>query len=217
MRIEEAKWIADQLKNIDASSKVLNIGSSTKQFRQEIQPHIDKLVFNSLSERHIQVVHCDIKKDEGVNLIGDIMEKEFADKVKDMNFNVVICSNVLEHIDNLSHFCNSLEYILSTGSRLFITVPNIYPFHKDLIDTKFRPNIEEVAVLFPGCVVIEGVILRSYESHFVTLIKNPYTLLLTLKNWLIPRFGIEEWKKRCSDIPNLFKKYRMTCIVFQKK
>ncbi len=217
MRIEETRWIAERLNELKSPAlSVLNIGSSTLHFRKKVQPHIEEVVFKPLYDQNIKVIHCDIRNDEGVDLVGNIIETDFEQKVKNLNFNIIICSNVLEHVENVSPFCNALENVMPKGGYLIITVPNIYPYHNDPIDTKFRPNIEEVSELFPHCKTIKGTILKSKECHFITLLKHPYSFMLTLKNWVIPRFGLDDFGKRWSDIPNLFKRYKMTCILFQK-
>jgi SAM-dependent methyltransferase len=218
MFIEESKWIADIISKYEKSFfPLLNLGSSTKEFREKIQPWINEIIFEPLSKKGLQVIHSDIKLDEGVDIAGDIFDEKFAKQLKDMNFQSVICSNVLEHIEDVNSFCNALEQIMPSGGNIIVTVPNLYPYHKDPIDTKFRPGVEDIVKLFPHCKLIEGVIYQCPRTHFSTLIRQPYTLLLTVKNWLIPRFGIKEWKARCLDIPNLFKKYKITVVLLRKK
>lgn len=218
MRIEEAQWISDRLTNYYyTSKKLLNIGSSTKAFRQIVQPHIDSIVFSPLADKLISVVHCDIKSEPGIDIVANILDPDSAEQLKKLHFDIFLCSNVLEHIDDLSAFCEALERIMDTGAELIITVPNIYPYHKDPIDTKFRPEIDELASLFGGCELIEGIILTSEESHFDILVQHPWNLLLTIKNWCFPRYGFDDWSKRLKDIPNVFKNYKMACAVFKKK
>jgi len=218
MRIEEAKWIIDQINKLNISNvRLLDIGGSTQNFRNDRQPFINDIIFTSLVKLNIEVVHSDIKNAEGVDFAGDILNKEFREVIKKMSFPIILASNLLEHVRNLHAFCEALEYILPAQGILIITVPNLYPYHRDPIDTLFRPDVKEVVSLFPGCDLKTGTILESSESHIKTLLKNPYNLLLTLKNWMIPRYGFREWKKRCNDIPNIFKCYKMTCVVFQKR
>ena len=197
--------------------KLLDIGGSTQNFRYNSQPYINDIVFSPLSKVHIEVVHCDIKNAEGVDLVGDIVNSDFKERIKSMSFAIILASNLLEHVRDLTDFCQALEYILPSQGILIITGPNLYPYHRNSIDTFFRPDVKEVVSLFPGCDLKTGIILESNESHFITLMKHPLILLLTLKNWAIPRYGYEEWKKRLSDIPNLFNKYRITCVVLRKR
>jgi len=217
MSNEEALWIANLIsKDEDNFFPLLNLGSSTKDFRANIQPWIDEIIFNPLRNKGRQVFHSDLKKENGVDLVGNIFEKEFAEQLKNMNFKSIICSNVLEHIIDVSSFCYAIESIASSGTYIFMTAPNLYPYHKDPIDTKFRPDVSDITNLFPQCQLINGVINIEKECHFSSLIKNPYSCLLTIKNWLIPRYGIKDWKMGYSDIPNLFKNYRGTWVLLRK-
>ena len=218
MRIEEAQWISTLINKYgDDFFPLLNLGSSTKDFREKAQPWINEFIFNPLLIKNKIVVHSDIKKDEGVDIAGDILDEKFAEQLKQSNFKAIICSNVLEHIEMADVFCKAIESIASSGTYIIVTVPFLYPFHKDPIDTKFRPNIKDIEELFPQCSLQEGVIHTSNESHFSALIRQPYTCFLTVKNWLLPRFGIKEWKMRCSDIPDLFKKYKYTWVLLRKQ
>jgi len=215
---DEALWIAEIIKDNDIYFPLLNLGSSTKRFREIEQPWVDEIIFNPLFAKGKQVVHCDLKKEEGVDLVGNIFDKEFAEQLRCMNFKSILCSNVLEHIPSadINSFCEAIEFIAHSGTYILVSVPNIYPYHRDPIDTKFRPDVNGVAKLFSQCQLVKGTIHIAKETHFSTLIKKPYTCLLTIKNWLIPRFGIKEWKKRCTDIPNVFKKYRYTWVLLRK-
>ena len=217
MGIEESLWISNQIdKYEDDFFPLLNLGSSTKSFRENVQPWINEIIFNPLQYKNKIVVHSDIKKDEGVDVAGDVLDEEFAKQLKHRNFKCIICSNVLEHIKNVDIFCEAIESIALSGTYIIITVPFLYPYHKDPIDTKFRPNINDILKLFPQCKLVDGIVHTSNKTHFFTLIKEPYTFFITIKNWLIPRFGIKEWKMRCSDIPDLFKKYKYTCVLLRK-
>jgi hypothetical protein len=214
---EEAKWIAKIIRlHEDVFFPLLNLGSSTALFRKTIQPWIDEFVFNPSLIKNNKVIHCDLKEDEGVDIAGNILEKKFTKYLKSYNFKSIICSNVLEHIEDPSKFCDAIESIAFSGSYIIITVPYLYPYHKDPIDTKFRPDINAIIRLFPHCQLQEAQIYVSNENHFTSLIKNPSSFFFTFKNWLIPRHGFKEWKMRWKDVPNLFKKYKFTWVLLKK-
>jgi len=218
MRIEEAQWIADLAVKYDKEFfPLLNLGSSTKEFREKVQPWIHETLFAPLLDKGKEVIHSDLKKEEGVDLAGNILDEKFAEQLKLNNFRSIICSNVLEHIEEIDVFCNAIESVAVSGTYIIVTVPNLYPYHRDPIDTKFRPDINDIVKLFPHCKLQEGLVYMAKENHFSSLIKEPYTCLLTVKNWLVPRFGIKEWKMRISDIPDLLKKYRFTWVLLRKK
>src|SRR5262245_58429456 len=70
MRPSEAKYIAEILGHLpnDAVGPCLNVGSSTRHFREVEQPHVDRLVFAPLAQRGIEVTHADLKPAEGVDI-----------------------------------------------------------------------------------------------------------------------------------------------------
>ena len=58
MMVSDAKWLEGILPNFseDELSPLLNIGSSTKKFREVDQPHIHKHVFAPLEKRGVKVL-----------------------------------------------------------------------------------------------------------------------------------------------------------------
>ena len=79
-------------------SPLLNLGSSTRDFREAIQPHIERELFAPLREAGVKVVHCDLKEDEGVDFAGDILEPEVIGRLKGMQFKYILLLNLLEHV-----------------------------------------------------------------------------------------------------------------------
>ena len=74
MFIEESLWIKAVLNNLEllTGSTVLDMGSSTAQFRQVDQPHIESNVFYPLRQRGCQIYHLDSKQGNGVDIVCDI-------------------------------------------------------------------------------------------------------------------------------------------------
>src|SRR5258708_3620018 len=58
----DAEWLGRTLAGLSAEelSPILNLGASTRHFRQVEQPYIDELVFRPLEARGVRVVHCDL-------------------------------------------------------------------------------------------------------------------------------------------------------------
>ena len=62
MHIQEAIWFNKKIKSYKKSlKKVINVGSSTKKFREQDQPHISFYIFNLLKKLKIQTYHLDFK------------------------------------------------------------------------------------------------------------------------------------------------------------
>src|SRR6266498_2059261 len=78
MFLEEAQWIGNILGRYERAqiSPMLNMGSGTRYFRMIVQPHIDRHIFEELSKRSIDVVHCDMKMEDGVDIAGDMFDSD---------------------------------------------------------------------------------------------------------------------------------------------
>jgi hypothetical protein len=129
-------------------SPLLNLGSSTRHFRETIQPHIERELFGPLLEAGVKIVHCDLKEDEGVDFAGDILDPEVRRRLKEMGFKCILLSNVLEHVRDREEVTAACEEIVGSGGFILATVPSSYPYHADPIDTGYRPSPAELASAF---------------------------------------------------------------------
>ena len=133
MLIEEAKWLGERLYSLDDEYfPMANIGSSTSVFRTQIQPYIDEFVFKPLREQGKKILHADIKEAEGVDLVGDVNDKNFIHQVKNLPVKSVLNSNLLEHVTSPQTVCRHLEEMLDTGGIIVVSVPHRYPYHRQL-------------------------------------------------------------------------------------
>lgn len=215
----ESEWIGNNLINLSSrirGFRLLNIGSSTGYFRSVQQPHVYKNIFHPL-ESNSTVEHLDMKDAEGVDLVGDLTDPDFLSQLVKRNYDAVLCSNLLEHVANRSEICSCMERCLKSGGYLVVTVPNLHPFHNDPIDTMFRPTIEKLASLFSASDLIEGVIIRSDDTHFKVLVANPELMFKTVVRWFLPFYQFDHWKKVVSDIPDTFTRYRVACVLLRKR
>jgi ubiquinone/menaquinone biosynthesis C-methylase UbiE len=67
----------------------------------------------------------DIDKSTGADIIGDIHDIP----LKDNSMDAVICSSVLEHVENPALAIKEIYRILKPNGKLFVYVPSIYPYH----------------------------------------------------------------------------------------
>jgi SAM-dependent methyltransferase len=129
-------------------SPLLNLGSSTRRFREVIKPHIEAELFAPLREAGVKVVHSDLKEAEGVDFSGDILDPEVRRGLKGMGFKCVLLSNLLEHVRDRQAVAAACEEIVGPGGYILATVPSSYPYHGDPIDTYYRPSPAELAKIF---------------------------------------------------------------------
>lgn len=149
-----AEWIGAL--RLGRGAVCLNIGSSTERFRVHSQPHIDQFVFAPLRQSGVRVVHCDLKGDPGVDLVGDVLDSAFQARLRSMDAQLLICSNLLEHLADPLAFAGACASLVAPGGYALFSVPTDYPFHPDPIDTLFRPSPEQLAAIFPDWEVIEA-------------------------------------------------------------
>jgi hypothetical protein len=168
----EARWLGERLRSADRYAPVLNIGSSSEEFRTRAQPWIDQELFRPLRQRAVPVVHQDLSPEPGVDVVGDLHDPQVRSKLGSMGARFVVCSNVLEHVPDPGHFARLLVHLLPQGGRLLVTVPRAFPYHPDPIDTMFRPAPDELAALFPGSRTLAGEIVRGGRLHNLVL-DNP--------------------------------------------
>ncbi|MEQ1784904.1 MAG: methyltransferase domain-containing protein, partial [Hyphomonadaceae bacterium] len=158
---KEAAWIAERLAPLSPAEigTILNVGSSSHQFRTERQPWIDEELFAPLRARNIPVVHVDLKNEPGVDLIANIGEEEGFAAAKAHKPRTVMLCNILEHVHEPDKIAQRAFDLVEPGGRLIISVPRSYPHHRDPFDTMFRPTPEEVAALVPAATLTEREIL----------------------------------------------------------
>jgi SAM-dependent methyltransferase len=136
------------LLDLRSISPLLNLGSSTRHFREVIKPHVDRELFAPLREAGVKVVHSDLKKDEGVDFAGDILDLEVRRRLRGMEFKCILLSNVLEHVRDRKEVTAACEEIVGPGGFILATVPSSCPYHADPIDTYYRPSPAELASAF---------------------------------------------------------------------
>ncbi len=142
MLIEEAKWLGQKILTMDPPTlfPALNVGSSNAEDREIIQPWIDEYIFRPLEINQQTIQHLDIKREQGVDIVGDLSDPWFLEKLSKMQFKSVLCSNLLEHIPNKEEVCRILASIIPVGGYIFVSGPYNFPFHSDPIDNMFRPE-----------------------------------------------------------------------------
>lgn len=163
MREIEARTIETLLGTIDPKflTPCVNVGSSTRQFRQDVQPH-NQLLLDALRSRGIHVLNNDIRDDPGVDLVGNLLNPGFRHLVRRLEPRLLLCNNVLEHVPDAATFARACEEVVMPGGYLCVSVPRSYPYHADPIDTLLRPTPEQLAALFPRCRLIAYDVLTDW-------------------------------------------------------
>ena len=217
MLIPESKWFAARMKMLpnEALFPMLNLGSQTGAFRRAEQPWLERYVLEPLIRRGGRIVHSDLQTGEGIDLSGDLSDPEFRSRLREMRFQSIICSNLLEHVVNRDEFVRYITPILPVGGLLFISVPNQFPYHPDPIDTYYRPDPQDMSrELFPElrCVRAEVVDGPTYAPE---LLRRPWLLVRDVRKW--PGLKDSPSGTAGSRLRWLFRPYRVSCAVLRRE
>lgn len=214
----EALWISDVLTQFDSTelSPILNVGSSTAEFRTCVQPWIEESIFVPLRSRGIIVHHLDMRDGDGIDLHGDLSDDAFVSKLRHSGYQTVLCCNVLEHVAHPAAICAQLERLVPSGGHIVVTVPNRFPYHPDPIDTMLRPDVQQILALFPGSNLVDGAILEC-GTGWDYVDRNPRTVMLKVKRRLSRLRENGGVAGTTSFLPWLFRHFFQTCVLLQKQ
>ncbi len=213
----EAIWLERLLRQWapERLSPLLNVGSSTRAFRETLQPWTDRLLFQPLRQRGIKVVHLDSKDGDGVDLRADILSDADLPRIAAFRPKAILCCNILEHVREPDALARRCMEIVGPGGLIFVTVPNSYPHHRDPIDTMYRPAPDELAVLFRPAEMLKGEIVDVGESYRGQIRLRPWIVFRHVLRFPFPFIGFEGWKRSMAKLYWLRHNYRITGAVFE--
>lgn len=214
----EARWLRCALDAFppERLSPLLNLGSSSAEIREAAQPWIEDQVFRPLRARGVEVAHVDRRELPGVDVRADLTDPADIRRLSALRPRALLCCNLLEHVvepDRLARHCLDL---VAPGGLVFVTVPYSYPYHRDPIDTMYRPGPAELAELLAGARLLESTILGTGVSYRDALRERPWLLLRHVWRFPVPFLSFEKWKRSMARLYWLAAQYRITCAVFEK-
>ncbi|ASK89168.1 methyltransferase type 11 [Sphingorhabdus sp. SMR4y] len=222
MRLIEAKWLQKHLNDMDVSelSPLLEIGSSSLEFRTVAKPHIEKFVHAPLRERGVRIITTDLRDAEGVEIVGDIFDPVVGAKLQDVQAKSLLLCNLLEHLVDPAAFAAACKSFVRPGGYIIVTVPYDYPYHLDPIDTMYRPTPEEIHALFPDTRIVDSEILVdggrwSDLRRTRTPIQSIKSLLGDIARLIMLRGGIDRAKSRASRLSYLARKYKISAVILR--
>ena len=215
----EARWVGEKLAAYPAEqiSPLLNIGSSTQEFRESAQPWTVRHIFGPLAERGVETVHVDARDGAGIDIHADLLNEADFTRVKSRRYKALLCCNILEHVDDPAEFAQRCEALTAPGGVLVITVPRSYPHHADPIDTLYRPSPDEAAMLFRRCSVVAAEILDVGESYRQEVRRRPWILLRHLLRLPVPFLGLEKWRRSMQKPYWLFHNYQVSAALLRRE
>jgi hypothetical protein len=157
-------------------SPLLNLGSSTRRMREEIQPHMERELFAPLRAAGVTILHSDLKEDEGIDRAGDILDPLALARLKAQGFRCVLLANLLEHVRDRAAVAAACEELAGPDGLILATAPFSYPYHADPIDTYYRPSPPALGAVFrrsetllaeevTGCTFAEDIAARGMRPY----------------------------------------------------
>jgi SAM-dependent methyltransferase len=197
---------------------LLDLGSSSGDFRKDYQPWVGDALYAPLLKRGVEIRHQDIKDNPGVDIVGDLTDPVFIEDLAARSFRSVLCANLLEHVREPDRVCRSLVKIVPPGGYLFVTCPFRFPYHPDPIDTRFRPDVETLASLFPSTEIVASEIVAcgTYFSHLYPMLPKWKALLKHMARLCLPFYAPPVWLIKVLHLPWLFRRLSATCVVLKK-
>jgi SAM-dependent methyltransferase len=146
-REKSQAFVDESIAKIAAHTVVLDIGGGTR-FGKWLKPY--EPLFKDCDYRTF-----DYDASTGADVVGDIHSLPLPDA----SIDAIICSSVLEHVQDPRQAMRELHRVLRPGGALFFYVPSLYPYHartghypdywrffSDTIDDLFEPfSSKEVA------------------------------------------------------------------------
>ncbi len=214
MLVEEAVWIKSKLQ-VYADKELfpmLNLGSGTRFFRTVEQAHIEQHIFKPLRTLNHDIIHSDRMVDDGVDLVGDLEDDNFLAQLGALEFQSVICTNLLEHVPNREAICATINQCLVHGGLLILSVPYRFPYHPEPIDTCFRPSPVELIRLFPSCHATEVDIV--WGKRLVQY--NPKRAVIDFVKLCLPFWKPHNRPRVISTCQWYFRRVAATCVILRK-
>lgn len=216
----EARWLAERMNALDAAqfSPLLNVGSSTLQFRTQAQPYVQRDIFDPLEDRGVGVVHTDLGSGAGIHLSGDLMDVAFVDRLREHEPRSALISNLLEHVVDPGRVARAVLGVLPAGAFLFVSGPRDFPHHPDPIDNGLRPSPAELAALFPGTRLLHGATLAADPYwRWPVADRGGRTLAAIVARLCVPVYQPRNWLKAVRQVPLLVKRPTAVAVVLQKQ
>lgn len=223
MLLEESVWIGNHIKTIvsNKSYPILNIGSSTKEYRTKRQSFIQENIFNLIDDEENNVVHLDMKAAEGVDLIGDLYDSKFLEILKQYKFKAILLNNILMYLEKEQREKLSLilENILEKDGYLIVTNSHVFPPAHDPVESYYRASPKKLySDLFSQFNKLDEQNVEVNYSFYRFLKDNPKLIKIKILRFLCPFYKPKEWLFMLGYYrKNLKKNYSASCLFLQKK
>jgi hypothetical protein len=219
MSIRESEWLGRRLASLpsDQLFPLLNVGSSTEEYRTIMQPWIDQNIFAPIRSRGGKVYHLDMKQARGVDIVGDLLDREFLDRIAKMRVKSVMVSSLFQYVTNRQGVADVLLKIVPPGGYIIVSGPQSFPYCPDPIDTMFRPTIEQMRKHFPGTEIVESAVIDSGNWRQWDARERGRSLARTVVRLIVPFYRpLKWWEELARGRPYFFKHITAFAIILRK-
>jgi len=169
--------IEDYTKKPLGELSVLDVGGSTGYGDNYLADHFGQVISIDIDEQAIQVANDKFSKGNLTFLYGDALNLHFADN----SFDIVICSNVYEHVTNPERMMDEIFRVLKPGGICYFSAANRWM----LIEPHY--NLPLLSVM-PRCLAHIYIKLTGKADHYHEV---HYTLSKIKK--LVRRFKVHDY------------------------
>lgn len=111
------------LEHVKPGGALIDVGCGTGEFMIQLRNRFDSLVGVDVNSNAIAFASKKVEAYSNVSLYeGEVNTFHFPSR----HFDVCLCLDVLEHVENLFSFLKEIYRILRPNGELFVTVPNWY-------------------------------------------------------------------------------------------
>jgi len=103
--------------------RIIEVGAGIGSISRHL-PKREKLVVTDIDPIHLELLYNIFRDDDRVQVAKlDIRHREDCEAFGALGFDTVLCSNVLEHVDDDVAALDNLKHLLKPGGRLIVLVP----------------------------------------------------------------------------------------------
>jgi len=218
MQVLESQWLGSRLARVSDAElfPLLDIGSSTLEYRTRRQPYIQENVYAPLERRGGRIWSADIKAAPGIDFTGDVLDPRFEEQLAGLRVRSALVLNILQHVADPRAFCRAVQRIVRPGGLVFLSGPHRFPPHFDPIDNRFRPDVPEVVALFERATLVDSAILDAGNwREWNPQERGGRGLSRTLVRACLPFYRPSKWLEVAVQVPYMIKHVKTWAVVLR--